>query len=198
MGRVSLILPLAEAALPSPGAVERYRRVLEEAGHTVEVIAAGPVSARQAGATSAPSEADHWLETTHPGLASAAQAGLARASGDAILILDPSEGYEADDLNRVLAPILDDQADLVIGRRQYQTAGSPDALARRPKRWAAEVSRRVVGTADPLSGLVALRPSIVNELNGTFVPVGSRFAIDLLLRSRGRRLRCRFERPLPA
>jgi dolichol-phosphate mannosyltransferase len=49
------------------------------------------------------------------------------------------------------------------------------------------VARPVLGASDLFSGLVALTPELARSVRRSFEPVGSRFAIDQLVRSRGRR-----------
>lgn len=186
MGRVSLILPLETPAMLGPDTVERYRGALEAAGCSVEVLAVlEPGIPRPVGP-----DADGivWRNAAGPGLASAAITGLTEARGDARLVLDPSRGYEPEDLVHLVEPILSARADLVVAHR----ADEP-GIGRRPgpwqvaRGWAGRVTRRALGISSPLSGLVAVSPALVEQIAGTYHPVGSRFTIDLLLRARGRK-----------
>lgn len=185
MGRVSLILPLAKASALSTEAVAAYRSGLEQAGYSVEVIAVlDPAEPLPEGPVSG---ADKWILATNPGLASAAISGLVSAAGDVLVVLDSTRGYQPDDLIRTVEPIVQGRADLVTARRQSANGYGPLGRLRIASGWAKDLARRLFGTADPFSGLVAVRPQLIDEIAGTYVPVGSRFAVDLMVRSKGRK-----------
>src|SRR5207244_167717 len=61
-------------------------------------------------------------------------------------------------------------------------------VACRPGRRGSGLARRLIGTADPASGLIGLTRPVAAEADGSFSPVGSRFALEILARVGGRRL----------
>jgi dolichol-phosphate mannosyltransferase len=200
MRRVSLILPLADAAAFRPDAIDRCRRGLESAGYEVEVIAVLDPAEHATPTSSDP--ALIWLRAPASGLAAAAITGLVRAQGDVRLVLDPTQGYFPEDLARTVEPIALHKADLVVARREAQS-GSDGRLGplRIASGWAGRLALRVLGATNPMAGLVAVSPALVDQIAGTYRPIGSRFAVDLLLRARGRKaevaVRSERESPTP-
>jgi dolichol-phosphate mannosyltransferase len=181
MARVSLVLPLSPAARPPVARIPALRRVLEEAGHDVEVLVVGATAAE-----TVPEGPGWWyLEASSPGVAAAAVEGLLRARGDLLLVLDPEMGYAPADLARVAEPLARDRADVVVASR---CAGRATAGARRRwRRWIGAVSRPLAGTADPCSGLIGLTRAALDGAGGTFEPAGAKFSFELLARVHGRR-----------
>ena len=197
MARVCLILPLDNAEILSQEWVARCRRGLETSGHTVEILAVIE------GNASRPADPENgswtWVIADWTGLSSAVMRGIVRseAGGEIIVVLDPKRNYHPEDLGRVVAPLIEQKADLAVARRQgrwAQTEMSPERNARvhsAPWRfWLAAaigaVSRPILGVSDPFAGLVALTPSLARQVVGAFEPVGDRFTVDLLLRTRCR------------
>ena len=185
MGRVCLILPLASASSISAEWVSRCRRGLEDAGYTVQVFAVLD------GEESCPADpADGawvWLSAGSRGLSSAAMTGLAEAGphADFMIVLAPNQGYHPDDLARLVEPLADGTADLTVARR---VAGSDDTRRRLVTALVGRIARPLVGASDLFAGLVALTESQTREVSRAFNPVGSRFTVDLLFRSKGRRV----------
>jgi dolichol-phosphate mannosyltransferase len=172
MARVCLILPIAAGADVSDEFVTCCRSCLEGAGHAVVVLAVHETG-------SAPARESDWgVVAGGRGLASAAMAGLVEAAAvapDAIVILDPFQGYRPEGLPDLIAPLEAGEAELAVARREPS-----------PRRVFG--ARRLLGASDVFAGLVALTPELANAVTHSFEPVGSRFAIDLLVRCRGRRV----------
>jgi hypothetical protein len=128
MARVCLILPIASASSLSVEGVARCREGLESAGHSVEVLAVHD------GREPSPADPVNGSWTWHPadsdGLSAAAITGLWKADAvdgvECLIILDPTRGYRVEDLARMLEPLVDGSADLVVARRQE----APGTLAR--------------------------------------------------------------------
>jgi dolichol-phosphate mannosyltransferase len=163
--------------------VKRCRESLESAGHSVVVHAV-----LEHGTDPPDDPPDHawtWQRSYTTGLATAAMAGLATAEGDCILVLDPARGYHPGDLALLLDPLERAEADLVVARSLHADGAVPR------RTWIAEaagfLSRQVFGVSDPFSGLVALTPEVAREVVGSFEPVGDRFVVDLIVRTRGLR-----------
>lgn len=177
MARVSLILPAGSLAdAPDDLRLEPFRAALESAGHEAELIVA-VTGAESAAATNGGPRV--VAVGGRPGRAAAAVGGLAAAGGQVRVVLDPAMGYTPDDLAALVEPLADGRADLAIARRPGRSA--PRALAGR-------MGRPFLGTSDPLSGLVGLTESAFLAAEPVLDPVGSRFAVELLAKVRGRRV----------
>jgi dolichol-phosphate mannosyltransferase len=172
MARVSLI------ALRSPGIawpserVAAYRAGLEELGDTVEVLAIADPSALATPAVDEP-----WCESMVaglPGLAESAVTGLRAARGPLVVVVDLAIPYAPEDVFAVVERLSARDAELVI--------------ASRPGRFLGRLSRRILGTTDPASGLIGLTREGAIEADDSFAPVGSRFTLELLARVAGRRV----------
>lgn len=186
MGRVCLILPLASVSALSAEWVSRCRRGLEGAGHTVRIV--GVLGGDESRPENPVGGAWEWLSAGSRGLSPAAMTGLREASdhADCLIVLDPEQNYHPDDLPRLIDPLTQGRAEIAVARR---LASGPDA--RRRGLFAAlvgKVTRPLVGASDLFAGLVAISASQAIEVARTFHPVGSRFTVDLLFRSKGRRV----------
>jgi dolichol-phosphate mannosyltransferase len=184
MARVSLVLPTTPQIPLSPERVHSFQRDLEDAGHSVEVVVVSPADA-------APAEGFDplWrrVETGQLGLAAVATEGLRAASGDLLVVLDPSMGYASADLSRVLEPLASGEADLAIASRFASgAAGSAGVTRSWLRTCTGAVLRPMTGTSDPLSGLLALTRASFEREADALRPVGTKFAIELLLRTEGR------------
>ncbi|MGE3819407.1 MAG: glycosyltransferase, partial [Isosphaeraceae bacterium] len=184
---MSLILPLERAADLTDEAVRRCRAGLERQGHEVQILAViGPYEDVPGTLVQG---LDRWVQSDRQGLVPAAIAGLNQADGDVLLVLDLTEGYLPDDLAKIVEPIAKERAELVVAQRASTTGSALSRLGPRriARGWLGRLALRVLGSSDPFSGLVALHPSLLPEIAGNYRPVGSRFAVDLLLRSRARK-----------
>lgn len=187
VGRVSLILPLARASDLTDSVVSRCRSGLERSGYKVEVLAViGPYERLPGNSEEG---LVRWVQCARHGLASAAMAGLTLAEGDALLVLDLTQGYLPDDLVKIVEPIANDRADLVVAQRESTGGGALSRLGPRriARGWVGRLALKILGTSDPFSGLVAIHSGLRSGIAGKYRPVGSRFAVDLLLRSKARR-----------
>lgn len=110
--------------------------------------------AREAGA-------DHIIRVPQPGLAAAFMAGLEaclRLRADLIVNTDADNQYFAGDIPALIAPILDGQADLVVGDRGVMSVASFTPIKRLLQRTGSWVIGRASGfpTPDATSGFRAL------------------------------------------
>jgi glycosyltransferase involved in cell wall biosynthesis len=163
-------LPITLAGLPRslPG-VERIEFLVVDDGstdHTAEV-------ARRLGV-------HHIIVLpTHQGLARAFTLGLDAAlklGADIIVNTDADNQYDARDLERLITPILEGTADLVVGDRRVQTLGHFSWIKRLLHRMGDRVMRRLSGLEllDSTSGYRAFSREAALRLN-----VFSRFTYTL-------------------
>ncbi len=99
------------------------------------------------------------------------------------VILDPARRYGPEDVGRVIGPVLRGEAELAVASRRGGEGAEPPF--RGLAAWSGALSRRAIGSADPFSGLVAIAPSLARETE--FSPTGSLFALELLVKTEGRR-----------
>jgi glycosyltransferase involved in cell wall biosynthesis len=96
---------------------------------------------------------DHIVRlTNHKGLAAAFQAGLdacLKLGADVIVNTDADNQYRASDIPKLVQPILDRTADLVVGNRQVQTIEHFSGSKKRLQRLGSAVVRGVAHTSVP-------------------------------------------------
>ena len=102
--------------------------------------------AREAGA-------DHLVRlTNNKGLSAAFQAGLDAAlklGADVVVNMDADDQYRAEDIPRLVAPILDGRADMVVGDRQVDQIEHFSTTKKLLQRLGSWVVRRASGTTVP-------------------------------------------------
>lgn len=193
MGKVCLILPVASVAGLSADWVARCRRALGDAGHSVEVLAVfdpnepHPVN---------PANGEwRWQPASRDGLSLAVMTGLRQFAsgrpGDYLIVLDPAQGYHPDDLDRLIEPLAQGRAELTVARR-IEVAAESSGIRSGGRKLAAggigRVAHSLLGVSDMFSGLVAMTPDVAASVADSFNPIGGRFTIDLLFRTKGRRV----------
>ncbi len=163
-------LPITFAGLP---------RVLR-GGHRIEVLVIDDGSVDRTLETARRLGVDHLLVLpTHQGLARAFMAGLEeslRLGADVIVNTDGDNQYDARDLERLIAPILEGSADLVVGDRDLQAIGHFSAVKKLLHRLGDRIMVRLAGIdrMDSTSGFRAYSREAALRLN-----VFSRFTYTL-------------------
>ena len=172
MARVSLIVLRAPKVAWPAGRVAACRAGLEERGHEVEVlVVTDPRSGPEPGGDE---PGCRRVACGWPGLSELAVAGLREARGDLLVVLDLAMAYAPEDVLALVAALDLGDAELAVAARRRPLTG-PAAF-------------RLLGTADPSSGLVGLTRAAMDEADDSFAPVGSRFALEILARVGGRRV----------
>ncbi len=177
MVRLSLILPIMPGSIPSNDEVDRFRRGLEEFGHWVEVVV-----------SSEPTEGGNPgdVRDERTGKVTLSVAGIREARGHLLVILDPERDYTPEDVVRVISPLIRGEADLAVAtRRARRGLGGFRGIV---GLGVGALTRPLLGTTDPWSGLIALKRSLARDADEAFSPVGSRFTLELLARTEGRRV----------
>lgn len=159
MARVSLIVPVAPGATLPGGSLDVYCQVLEQQGHTVELIV--------------PDGGDEP--------AAAAIGGLRAAKGDVLAVLDPARGYAPGGVARVIGLVARGEAEVAVATVEGRSGNAVARLGARV------LARPLLGVSDPGTGLVALTRRAAREASEDFRPIGSRFALEILGRVEGRR-----------
>ena len=177
MAHINLIIP-ATGSNPEPGSIEAVVERLSSAGHQVDVI---HVDASDTEAEIGGEIVPGRVRSAQPGLAAAAVAGLDAATGEILVVLDAGGGYSPGEVAAVVAPLLRGEADLVVGSRYTRQAGGLRMVA-------GYLGRVLVGTSDPLSGLVAVSRAALAEFRARFSAVGRSFTMELVTKVAGRHI----------
>ena len=185
MSSISLIAPLANGRTFRDGDLATYQRVLleQEGVERVEIVLAGDVDGEA-------------LSGLHPVIraggeetndVSLLRVGLAAATGDILMVLDPSRAYAPEALLQVLDSLRNSSAAVVVG--------VPRVRRRRLTPWSVRsrtlsiLGKLALGTSDGLSGLAAIRRSAVRSIIAETSSVsGSRILLDVLTWCSGRLL----------
>jgi dolichol-phosphate mannosyltransferase len=125
----------------------------------------------------------------NPGLASSVLDGFKNASGDILVVMDADLSHPPEVIPRLLAPILEGEADFVIGSRYIKGGGVEGWAFHRQiiSRIASWLGRVVLGGVhDPASGFFAIRAELVK--NCDFEVKGFKICTELLTRCRGSRV----------
>ncbi len=199
MARVCLILPIDASTNLSPEWVARCRGGLEASGHEVDLLIAPEEGA--AIPTALANIERVAYSSRRSGLAGAMMAGIERAAAEDqfLVVLDATRNYFPEDLGWMVEPLTNGLAELAVARRVKAFSKHASGVTRSERihgaswrLWAARgigiVSRPVLGVSDPFAGLVAIVPELARAVVGSYRPVGDRFAVDLLLRTRCRRV----------
>jgi glycosyltransferase involved in cell wall biosynthesis len=104
------------------------------------------------------------------GLARAYMAGLQesiRLKADVIVNTDADNQYNADDIEKLVAPILSGEAEIVVGARPISTIAHFSVMKRMLQKLGSSVVRRVSNTnvADATSGFRAMSRSAAQQIN---------------------------------
>lgn len=147
---------LVSAIIPAYNEGERIARVLAEVRPLVDetlVVDDGstddtPQKAQQSRA--------RVIRREHRGYLQAIRAGFRAAAGDFLVTLDADGEHDPADIPRLLEPLLNDQADLVLGRRSR--------IARPSERVISRLVRLKVPVSDSSTGFRALRRGLALRL----------------------------------
>jgi dolichol-phosphate mannosyltransferase len=151
MAHVSLVVLNAPPATDDDPRIDSWREALEAAGHIVAVVRPSPAE----------------------GLTAQAIHGLRATDGDVRVIIDYHRHYAADDLPRLVEPLVEGRAEVTVA----------DGRLAGWRKLAALLLRPISGSADPFTGLVALTDAAFERADGAFKPVGRRFAFEILARA---------------
>lgn len=177
MSSISLIAPLTNGRSFRDGDLETYQRVLleQEGIDRVEIVLAGENGGES-------------LDELHPVVHVSGERtndvgllreGLAAATGDILIILDPSRAYAPEALLQVLDSLRNGDAAVVVGVPRQQRRGLTLRSVR--SRTLAILGKLALGTSDGLSGLAAMRRSAVRSIIAETPSVsGSRVLLDVL------------------
>lgn len=114
---ISVVIPVFNEALTVGNIIERLKAVMQSSGFRYELIVVDDCSTDNSLAASKRHGVKVFSLKEHAGKGCALRAGFARARGSIIATIDSDGSHRPEELPRLLAPILQNRADLVIGSR---------------------------------------------------------------------------------
>jgi glycosyltransferase involved in cell wall biosynthesis len=114
---ISVIIPMYNEELTIGSIIDRTETSLQQIGLPYEVIVVNDHSYDKSLEVALKRGAKVLTLKHHLGKGYALRAGFAKAKGDIIVTIDSDASHRPEELSQVLAPVLEDQADLVIGSR---------------------------------------------------------------------------------
>ena len=187
------------AVIPAFNEEETVGEVVRGAlDHVDEVIVVDDGSTDNTDVAAAEAGATVIRHEHNKGILTAVARGLKEAKGDILVMLDADGQHDPEDIPRLIEPILEDRADLVLGRRP--------SFPHFSERLITALTRMRVDCTDASTGFRAIRRSITELMRlhgsclcGTFVleahRLGARIAeVPITVRERrhgGRRLKTR-------
>jgi glycosyltransferase involved in cell wall biosynthesis len=114
---LSIIIPVYNEELTIGNIIDRVKAVAQQAGLRNEIIVIDDRSYDKSLEVAKAHGAKLYTLKQHLGKGYALRAGFAKAKGNIIVTIDSDGSHRPEELPEVLAPVQQDQADLVIGSR---------------------------------------------------------------------------------
>ncbi len=114
---LSVIIPVYNEELTIGNIIDRVKVAVKQIGLKNEIIVVDDCSYDKSLEIAKKHNAQIYTLKRHLGKGYALRAGFAKAKGDVIVTIDSDGSHRPEELPLVLAPILQDRADLVIGSR---------------------------------------------------------------------------------
>ncbi len=114
---LSIIIPVYNEELTIGNIIERTKNALQQIGLNYEIIVVDDHSYDKSLDAARKHGARLFSLKEHLGKGYVLRAGFAKAKGDIIVTIDSDGSHRPEELQEVLAPVLEDRADLVIGSR---------------------------------------------------------------------------------
>jgi glycosyltransferase involved in cell wall biosynthesis len=114
---LSVVVPVFNEALTIGNVIGRLRIVLQDLDIPYEIIVADDCSWDDSAKIALSENVRVYSLKTHEGKGYAMRMGFSKAKGEIIATIDSDASNNPEELPRLLTPVLQDQADLVIGSR---------------------------------------------------------------------------------
>jgi glycosyltransferase involved in cell wall biosynthesis len=114
---LSIIIPVYNEELTVGNIIDRVKLVMQQTGLKNEIIVVDDCSYDKSLEVAKRRSAKIYTLKQHLGKGYALRAGFAKAKGDIIVTIDSDGSHKPEELLEVLALVLEDKADLVIGSR---------------------------------------------------------------------------------
>jgi glycosyltransferase involved in cell wall biosynthesis len=114
---ISVVIPVFNEELTIGNVIERLTAVMQKIGFKYEIIVVDDCSTDRSLEISKSRSLKVFSLKNHMGKGYALRAGFAKAKGEIITTIDSDGSHRPEELPRLLTPILQNKADLVIGSR---------------------------------------------------------------------------------
>ncbi len=114
---ISVVIPAFNEELTIGNVIERLTAVMQKTGFKYEIIVVDDCSTDKSLEISKNHGVKVFSLKKHMGKGYALRAGFAKAKGDIVTTIDSDGSHRPEELPRLLTPILQNKADLVIGSR---------------------------------------------------------------------------------
>jgi glycosyltransferase involved in cell wall biosynthesis len=114
---LSIIIPVYNEELTVGNIIERVKAVMQQTGFKYEVIVVDDHSFDKSLETAKKYDVKVYSLKLHLGKGYGLRAGFAKAKGDIVVTIDSDGSHRPEELPRVIAPVLQNKADMVIGSR---------------------------------------------------------------------------------
>jgi glycosyltransferase involved in cell wall biosynthesis len=164
---LSVIIPVYNEELTVGNVIDRVKLALQKIGLEYEIIVVDDHSYDHSLDVIREHYSKLYTLKQHLGKGYALRAGFAKAKGDIIITIDSDGSHRPEELARVLAPVLEDKADLVIGSRYLN---QKNVAARKLNAFGVRIFNFLIqlftGTActDSQSGFRAMKREVVDKL----------------------------------
>jgi len=163
---VSIIIPVYNEELTVGNVIERVKTIMQQTGLKYEVIVVDDYSADKSFMVAKKYGVRVYRLKMHLGKGYGLRAGFAKAEGDVIVTIDSDGSHRPEELPRLLTPILQNQADLVIGSRYLN---QKDVAARKLNAFGVQIFNFLiqmltgVAVTDSQSGYRAIKRAVLKN-----------------------------------
>jgi dolichol-phosphate mannosyltransferase len=116
------------------------------------------------------------------GLSSAAIKGMENAKGDILCVMDADLSHPPEVLPKMLKPIIEGKAELVIGSRHVKGGGIENWTTKRKivSKIASLIARPLTKVKDPMSGLFMLKKEVIEGVS--LKPKGYKIGLEIMVK----------------
>ncbi len=165
--QISIVIPVYNEEQTVGNIIERTKIALQQQGLDFEIIVVDDQSHDRSFEVAKRHSVRLFSLKQHLGKGYVLRAGFAQAKGDIIVTIDSDGSHRPEELAEVLAPVLQDKADMVIGSRYLN---HKQVAARKLNRFGVRIFNFLIqlftGTAstDSQSGFRAMKREVVDKL----------------------------------
>src|SRR5665213_1432980 len=182
---VSVVLPCLDEADSVGRCIDEARQALDEASIKAEIVVVDNNSTDNS-ADVARSHGARVIFEPSPGYGSALRAGILAAFGEIVVMADADLTYDLSKIERLIRPVMDGSADLVLGERLSEAPASTMPFLHRKLgtptlTYLVKRATHGLTVSDSQSGYRAFRRTEIIELGLT--STGMEFASEMLIRA---------------